>query len=121
MQNLKEKLSPIGELAIPFVVFLALYIATISHIPSAARDSISYITNIDSGLKLAYPHNPLFHPHHLLYNGLARTWIALCRSLGLTSGVVFLIPLLNSIFGALTLCVFYRLLRKRLQVSCLFA
>ncbi len=121
MQTAKEKLSPIGELAIPFVVFLALYISTISNIPSAALDSISYITNIDTGLKLSYSHNPLFHPHHLLYNGLARIWIALCRSLGLTSGVAFLIPLLNTIFGALTLCVFYRLLRKRLGAGRSFA
>ncbi len=103
-----------GELAITFAVFLLLYTATLSPFPSLYGDSVYYMNAIDSGVEL-------FHRHHLLYNPFAHMWIAIWKSLGVEIDSVILVSELNAVFGALCLCVFYRLLRGRLKVDRLTA
>jgi hypothetical protein len=103
----------VSELAVPFIIFFLLYVLTLSNALSVATDSISYINDIDIydvGVDL---HN-LFHPHHLLYTSLGWMWVALWRQLGVHSDSAVLMSVLNAIFGALTLCVFYAFLRVRL-------
>jgi hypothetical protein len=102
------------ELAIPFTVFLLFYTLTISRVPSAVTDSISYIVQIDSG-------KHLFHPHHLLFNQFARSWVLLWRLAGVHTDTAILVAQLNAIFGALGLCVFYSLLRRRFGCDSLTA
>ena len=96
-----------SELAMPFTIYLLLYTLTLSRVPSVTADSINYINTIDSGVGL-------FHPHHLLYNSLAWTWIALCRLLAIHTDSEILASELNAIFGALGLCTFYSIIRIRL-------
>jgi hypothetical protein len=102
------------ELAVPFTVFLFVYTLTISRVPSAVTDSISYIVKIESGKQL-------FHPHHLLFNGFARSWVLMWRLAGVHTDAAILVAQLNAIFGALGLCVFYSLLRRRLGCDSLTA
>lgn len=96
-----------GELAMVFSLYLLIYSLTLSRVPSATTDSINYINTIDSGVHL-------FHPHHLLYNSLARMWIVLWRTLGVHIDSEILASELNAIFGALGLCAFYGIVRMRL-------
>jgi hypothetical protein len=96
-----------SELLIPFVLYFALYALTISRTPSIVTDSIYYINQIESG-------NNLLHPHHLLFNSVARMWVHGWRRLGVQIDSAILVSQLNAIFGALCLCVFYSLLRRRL-------
>lgn len=96
-----------GELLVPFIIYLLLYLLTLSNVPSIAADSIYYINQIDSGQEL-------FHPHHLLYQPLAWMWIAFWRQIGVQTDSLILVSGLNAVFGALTLCVFYSFLRRRL-------
>jgi len=95
------------ELAIPFTVFLFFYTLTISRVPSAVTDSISYIVQIESG-------KMLFHPHHLLFNRFARSWVLMWRLAGVRTDTAILVAQLNVLFGVLGLSVFYSLLRRRL-------
>jgi hypothetical protein len=103
-----------SELAIPFAIYFSLYALTLSHVPSTATDSIYYINQIDSGTNL-------LHPHHLLFNSFAWTWVYIWRHLGVQTDTPILVSQLNAIFGALCLCVFYSLLRRRLRCDRLTA
>lgn len=95
------------ELALPFAAYLLIYSVTLSHVPSIATDSASYINQIDSG-------ENLLHPHHLIYNAVAWAWLAIWRLLGIHTDGAILAAELNAIFGALCLCVFYCIVRSRL-------
>lgn len=95
------------EVAIPFAIYFLLYMLTLSKVPSVATDSIQYINHIDASERF-------FHAHHLLYNSFAWMWIAIWRQLGVQTDSALLVSGLNAIFGALTLCVFYSVLRVRL-------
>ena len=97
----------VTEIAIPFALYLLIYLSTISKVPSVATDSIQYINHIDASERF-------FHAHHLLYNSFAWMWIAFWRQLGVHTDSALLVSGLNAIFGALTLCVFYSVLRVRL-------
>ena len=120
-----RRASLLGELIVPLAAFLALYVLTISGNLSIAHDSIHYINRIDAGptTDLAFRTDGVlrrdlfYHPHHLLYNGLASAWVALCRTAGVASDSSYLVSLLNAVFGSLTLCVFYLLLRTRLGLG----
>lgn len=113
----KEKFSALGETAVTFAIFFTIYVLTICGVTAMAHDSMFYIIRIATGLHLSYKFNPLYHPHHLIYNALARAWVILFRSLGIKAEAAFLVSLLNAFFGALTLCVFYWILRKRLNMK----
>jgi hypothetical protein len=96
-------------LFIPVIVFLtifALYTLTIPHNFSAAPDSIQLIYDIDRG--------DLFSPHHLLYNWLASYWVKGWRLLGVLSDSAQLVQMLNIIFGAMALSIFYLILNRRI-------
>ncbi len=95
-----------SELAIPFAIYFSVCALTISRVPSTATDSMNYINRIDSGKQL-------LHPHHLLFNVFGWIWVGFWRRLGLQADTAILVSLLDAIFGALCLCVFYRLLRTR--------
>ena len=97
----------IGELAVPFILFLTLYVVTLSETLAISHDSISYVNVIDAA-------TDLYHPHHLLYFGLAAAWAAGGRFLGVSQDTIQLVSVLNALFGTLTLCVFYSILRRRL-------
>ncbi len=106
--------SPIRELSVPFLLSLALYAFTVSDNLAASHDSIEYINSIDNSLDSG---RIPFHPNHLLNQPLATVWLLLWRSLGVTADSAQVVPLLDSIFGSLTLCVFYRVLRERLGLN----
>ena len=95
------------ELAIPFAIYLVICTLTLSRVPSITTDSINYINSIDSACCW-------FHPHHLLYGPVAWAWVAICKSLGIRIDSDLLVSELNTIFGALSLCAFYSIVRCRL-------
>jgi len=87
------------------LLFLILFLVTLSKNLSAAHDSISYINEIDKGI--------FFHPHHLLYNYLAAKWVVLLKVLGIgRPDSVYAVESLNSVFGAMTISLGYIFLRK---------
>ncbi|MBI5788629.1 MAG: hypothetical protein HZA78_07235 [Candidatus Schekmanbacteria bacterium] len=103
------------EAPLVFLLFFLFYLPTLCGISAAAPDSIDYLLRIDNTLGLNYPYNPLFHPHHLLFNGLARLWLKFCRLTGVTSESDLLIAGFNALWGSGSLTIFYRLLRDRLK------
>ena len=98
------------ECFLPFVALLALYLSTLSNNLSASHDSIQYLNQIDAGKEL-------FHPHHLLFNAAARTWLRGWRLMGAGGDSSGIVAAMNALFGALTAAVFYLLLRRRLGLS----
>ena len=111
-QSSRLDASSVTEPLLPviFLIFLLLYTFTLSRVLSASGDSVAYINAIDSGAGL-------FHPHHLLYNAVGWLWIALLRSFGIEGDTAVLVSGLNAIFGALSLCVFYGMLRGRFKIE----
>ena len=101
----QDRISIKIEMIILFAIFFMIYSYTISNNLSLSHDSIKYINRIDGNIEL-------FHPHHLLYNGFAVIWVSLLRIFGNTSDSVYLVSLLNSIFGALVISIFYVIGRR---------
>jgi hypothetical protein len=85
---------------------LALYLATGSQNLALAHDSVYYINSIEAG-------RDLFHPHHLLYAGMARLWLDAWRAVAPRADAVLLVGALNAVFGALSLFAVFALLRRR--------
>lgn len=85
-----------------FVAFTLLYSSTHSPLLGAAHDSIYYLRSIESG-------KSLLHPHHLLYNPVARFWI---KQFNFTD-TVFGIELLNAIAGGATIALLFILLKNK--------
>jgi hypothetical protein len=113
-----DKRAPALELVVLFLSFLAVYSFTLSDNLAAAHDSISYANVIDAGYR---PGNNFFHPHHLLYNALAYLWVGACRGVGLEADSARLVSWLNAVFGSLTLCVVYLIVRRRMRQDATFA
>jgi len=97
------------EMPILLLTFLALYALTTAQNFSAASDSIQLIYDID--------HGEYFSPHHLLYAWFAAVWVHLWRWLGSNADSALIVQLLNGLFGAMTLSVFYFILRTRIQLK----
>ncbi len=93
-----------------FCAALAMYLASISRNLSLAHDSITYINDLDAGVNL-------FHPHHLLYHVAAFGWLRLWRQFGVSAPSEVIVAALNSVFGALTLCILYLFARHRLRLD----
>jgi hypothetical protein len=102
-----------------------LYVFTISGNLSIAHDTIYYVSRIDAGptTDLAFRTDGIlrrdfsYHPHHLLYDGVAPVWVQLTRTASVASDSAYLVSLLNAVFGSLTLCVFHLILRSRLGLG----
>lgn len=103
-----------GFITAVFMGSLLLYSSTLIHNSLHAHDSIYYINNIDS-------QKVLFHPHHLLYTPFAVVWIRIFRFLGSDISSRILVSLLSSVFGSLTLCVIFSIMRTRLRLQPLTA
>ena len=83
-----------------------LYGSTLEGVFWEAHDGIWYINDIDRA-------RDLFHPHHLLYGWGCRTWLDLCRDLGLGADSATLVRVLNVAFSAATLGLCWVFLRRR--------
>ncbi len=120
-QLLNEKIHKRGEPAIVFISFFSLYVSTLCGVNTGAHDSVIYMFMIAPRKGLFFLQHPSYHPHHLIYNKLAQGWLAIFRFLDITADMGILVSLLNAIFGALTLTVFYLILRNRLKMERLTA
>jgi len=130
MMNMKKrKISYIEPVLILLGAFL-IYALSISYNYFQAHNGIYYINNIDpvalnlSGAQYeayyianADPVNDIFHPHHLLHVPLARLWISILRFFGSSADSLTLVSYMSSFFGALTLGIFYTLMRRRLKLG----
>jgi len=97
-----------------FLSALALYVFSLQQNFSAAHDSITYLNNISSGKNL-------FHPHHLFYNYIARSWLVFWQTLFPSARDYIVIEMLSAIFGSASVAVCYLFLRKRASVSGIYA
>lgn len=105
------KLTP-GRIPAPAYIFvsaLALFLFSLQRNFSAAHDSITYLNHIVAGKNL-------FHPHHLLYNLVARGWLLAGQAMLPLVKDYFIIESLSAVFGSgiLTLC--YLFMTRRLQL-----
>jgi hypothetical protein len=100
--------------ALMFGVFLALYLCTITSYYTF--DAVSYAQQI---LTYRHTHNLywIFHPHHLLFNGLSFLVWRCAVAFGFTGGPLAVILRMNAVLGALGLGVFYLTLRRILTRS----
>ncbi|MFH1675688.1 MAG: hypothetical protein ABIC40_01600, partial [bacterium] len=110
MQNSNEKSCSIFELALVFTASFVVYALTMANNYSQAPDGIYYINNIDAKWEI-------FHPHHLLYTPLAIVIVKIFHLFGYTGDSIIPVSLMSSFFGSLTLCVFYCIMRKRLNLG----
>jgi hypothetical protein len=130
MTNIKKRKFSYIEPVFMFLGAFLIYALSISYNYFQAHNGIYYINNIDPvALNLtgaqyeAYyiasldPVNDIFHPHHLLHVPLARLWISILRFFGSSVDSLTLVSYMSSFFGALTLGVFYTLMRRRLKLG----
>ena len=114
MKGIVERLSTLyhsyGFITAVFTGSLLLYSSTLIHNSLHAHDSIYIINNIDT-------QRIFFHPHHLLYTTLAVNWIKLFRFFSINTSSMILVSLLSSVFGSLTLCVIFSIMRTRLRLQ----
>lgn len=105
LQNNKKPI--LSEALLPFLCFFIFYLLSLASNLSAAHDSIVYLNVLDKG----DPWN--FHPHHLLFYPFMNFYLKLFSffpSQYVVEGV-------NAFFGAITMAIFYMILRKRLNLS----
>ncbi|MEM6806737.1 MAG: glycosyltransferase family 39 protein [Bacteroidota bacterium] len=105
LQNKKKPI--LREAFWPFLCFFILYLFSLASNLSAAHDSIVYLNVLDQG-------DPLnFHPHHLLFYPLMGFFLKLFSFLPSQ----YIVEGVNAFFGAITIAVFYMILRRRIKLS----
>lgn len=83
-----------------FAIFIALFLVFPNY--DQGYDSYSYALDVRAGQEL-------FHPHHLLYNILGYLIYQIFKFTG--AGSLRILSLANSLIGAFTLVIFYRIAR----------
>jgi hypothetical protein len=86
------------------------YALTLSEVPALTHDSLGYQLAIEAGGRA------LWHPHHLVYNALARGWLEAMGTLGIDDPLVA-IESLNAIVGGVTAALVWLVLRRRARLS----
>ena len=102
---------------IVFGLPLAIYLTLLNQ--NYGWDATMFILRIEDGSL-----GSLFHPHHLLYNPLGYILSKFLESIGLTPSTALIMQVLNSVFGALGVLIFFRILLKlsdRVELSAIFA
>ena len=130
MTNSTKRVFLLPELALVFLVAFIVYALSISYNYFQAHNGIYYINNIDpvplnltgADYEKYYianldPVNDIFHPHHLLHVPLAILWLKFLRFFSPNADALTLVTYLSTFFGSLTLCVFYSIMRWRLNLS----
>ncbi|MBU1022936.1 DUF2723 domain-containing protein, partial [bacterium] len=130
MTNSSKRVVLFPELALVFLAAFIVYSLSISYNYFQAHNGIYYINNIDpvplnlTGAEYEKfyianldPVNDIFHPHHLLHVPLAMLWLKILRVFSPNADSLTLVTYLSTFFGSLTLCVFYSIMRMRLNLS----
>jgi hypothetical protein len=96
------------------IVFLTLYICTLTRYYTF--DAVSYAQQI-----LTYRHTGspfwIFHPHHLLFNGMGLVFWRVAVGLGYRGGPLRVIQIMNAFLASFGLSLFYLTLRRILTRS----
>lgn len=92
-----------------FLVSFCFYAFTRAQTMAHSRDAIEYMNMIDR--------NDLYHPHHLLYNWLGSLWVRGFGAVGISADSITLVQLMDAIFGAAFVLVFYAMLRYRVGLG----
>lgn len=91
---------------IVFLVFLAVYLLTLTSNFTAPHDSMAYLNMLKAG-------KGLWHPHHLLYHVCSKYWL-LCWKLIFPSVEDYkIIESFSSLWGAATLALVFIFFRRR--------
>ena len=109
MNNPKSSPFFLAQVAVVASLFAALYLLTLGRVFTESPDTITYIQEIDKGC--------FFDAPHLLYNPAAVLWLSFWRLFGLAADSALGIESLNAIAGALTVTLFFVILRKRLGLG----
>jgi hypothetical protein len=95
-----------------FVVFLLVYLLTLTSNFTGPHDSMAYLEMLQSK-------QHLWHPHHLIYHKLSYYWLHLWKPVFPNTPEYFLVESFGSIFGAATLSIVFLFFRRRFLLSVL--
>lgn len=97
------------EAAVVGAAAAAVYLLTLSAVPALTHDSLGYQLAIQAG------GDALWHPHHLVYNALARGWLDVWQALGVDDPLVAL-ESLNAVIGGCVVALIWLVLRDRARL-----
>lgn len=92
-----------------YITALLFFLFSLQDNLSASHDGISYLQHIVSG-------ENLFHPHHLLYNAVARLWLLAGSAIFPSVEAHYIVESLNAFFGSANILLVYIILYRRAQV-----
>src|SRR5215213_1011744 len=97
-----------------FVVFLVIYLLTLTSNFTGPHDSMAYLNMLRTG-------HGLWHPHHLLYHVSSKYWLAFWKIFFPGVQDYLLVETFSSVWGAATLGLMFLFLRRRFGLPVLTA
>lgn len=102
MRSLRYAGSPVSV----FVVFLLVYLLTLTSNFTGPHDSMAYLNMLKT-------EHGLWHPHHLLYHVLSKYWLHAWEAIFPSVEDYFIIESFSSVWGAATLSLVFLFFRRR--------
>jgi hypothetical protein len=95
---------------IVFIVFLLIYLFTLTSNFTAPHDSMAYLNMLktDEGL---------WHPHHLLYHVSSKYWLHFWKLIFPSSADYIIVESYSSVWGAALLALVFIFFRRRFELS----
>ncbi|MGB8190667.1 MAG: hypothetical protein WCF67_02055 [Chitinophagaceae bacterium] len=100
-----------GTLSV-FVVFLVIYLLTLTSNFTGPHDSMAYLNMLKT-------EHGLWHPHHLLYHVSSKYWLGFWKMVFPSVEDYLIIESFSSVWGAATLSLVFRFFRKRFNLPVL--
>lgn len=97
-----------------FVVFLVIYLLTLTSNFTGPHDSMAYLNMLKTG-------HGLWHPHHLLYHVFSKYWLAFWKIFFPGVQDYLLVETFSSVWGSATLGLLFVFFRKRFGLPVLSA
>jgi hypothetical protein len=97
-----------------FVVFLVIYLLTLTSNFTGPHDSMAYLNMLKTG-------HGLWHPHHLLYHVCSKYWLAFWKIFFPGVQDYLLVETFSSVWGAATLGLLFLFFRRRFGLPVLTA
>ncbi|HYF33173.1 MAG TPA: hypothetical protein VD993_18740 [Chitinophagaceae bacterium] len=97
-----------------FIVFLLIYLLTLTSNFTGPHDSMAYLNMLGSD-------HGLWHPHHLLYHVLSKYWLQFWKLIFPGVADYYLVESFSSVWGAATLSMVFIFFRRRFGLPTLTA
>lgn len=116
MNNVMQKIKNYQSEILIFLGFFIFYCITITQNYSLSHDSTYYLNDIEYGPWI-------FHPHHLLFHIVSKSWMNLLNFIPFVNSVdiAYKIGSMNAIFGALILATLFRFAKMKLKYSAFYS